>query len=488
MLCYSTTDPTKPARNQRGLSADANPEFDRPLREGCKRFIVTAAQNATPVHRKFFEALKQCAKHLKAELLVIPLRYKNPTSRWTLSQENEETWEPELVPYLYNQRAHLNKNLVVLGDVKVQPTASEPLSGFEAMTAGESCIIGHTKLQLRAVPTPSHKMAKLLTTTGAVTVANYTDSKAGKKGEFHHTLGAVMVEIDEHKFHLRQLNAIKSTGEFTDLQTLWTPLGPRRADRPLAVVFGDTHVDFVDPSVEQATYGRGGIVETLKPLHLVWHDLLDGYSCNPHHEGNPFILFAKRAAGRDDVMKEVDRAIGYVKERTPKGTKSVVVSSNHDDFLRRWIMTNDWRTDPTNAEFYLRTALAMLNTAKIVNGRGTMYDSPFPHWVRQWAPAIRCLSTDESFVLGGVELGMHGDRGPNGVRGSIRNLRRIGIRSVIGHSHTPGIEEGCYQTGTSTRLRLEYNSGPSSWLNTHCIVHADGKRQLITIIDGKWRM
>jgi hypothetical protein len=35
---------------------------------------------------------------------------------------------------------------------------------------------------------------------------------------------------------------------------------------------------------------------------------------------------------------------------------------------------------------------------------------------------------------------------------------------------------------------LEYTAGPSSWLNTHCLLHADGKRQLIHIIDGKWRL
>jgi hypothetical protein len=100
---------------------------------------------------------------------------------------------------------------------------------------------------------------------------------------------------------------------------------------------------------------------------------------------------------------------------------------------------------------------------------------------------VRVLDEDESFRLGGVELGMHGDRGPNGSRGSIRNLRRIGVKSIIGHSHSPGIDEGCYQVGTSTRLRLEYNHGASSWLNCHCILHADGKRQLVVIVDGYWR-
>jgi hypothetical protein len=67
------------------------------------------------------------------------------------------------------------------------------------------------------------------------------------------------------------------------------------------------------------------------------------------------------------------------------------------------------------------------------------------------------------------------------------NLRRIGARTVIGHSHSPGIEEGCYQTGTSSMLRMGYNSGPSSWLHAHCIIYPNGKRSLAVVVDGKWR-
>ena len=47
--------------------------------------------------------------------------------------------------------------------------------------------------------------------------------------------------------------------------------------------------------------------------------------------------------------------------------------------------------------------------------------------------------------------------------------------------------DGVYQVGTSSRLKLEYNSGPSSWLHTHCCIYPNGKRTLITIIDGQWR-
>jgi len=484
--CYSTTNPGGQMTDRKGNVSKRPIVFKRPMRPDAKTFIITAAQNATPVHEEFWACLQTARKALNAELVVVPIRYKNPTSRWTASQNNEETWAQQVQPYLYNARLTLNRNLLLLGDIKTQPTASDPLSGFESISGQESAIIAHTKLQLRSIPTPANKMAKIITTTGACTVPNYTDSKAGKKGEFHHALAALIVEIDGPIFHLRQVNFDKKSGSFTDLETRYGPVRARRAPRPLALVMGDTHVDFIDPKVEAAT---DKIIGMLEPQNLIWHDLLDGYSANPHHKGNPFNAYAKRMAGADKVKEEVFRAIDHVTAKTPDGTRSIIVSSNHDDFLRRWVVNTDWREDPTNAEFYLSTAWAMIRDTKMGPG-GTEYPSPFPYWFkqRQSRPDFICLKGNESFVLGGVELGLHGDRGPNGAKGSARNLRRIGVRSIIGHSHSPEINEGCYQVGTSTRLRLEYNSGPSSWLNAHCLLHADGKRQLIIIVGGKWRL
>lgn len=462
--------------------------FERKLPKDTKRIIVTAAQNATPVHARWWATLEMMARCLGAELVVIPLRYKNPTSQWSGSQRNAEHWAAEVRPYLCNMRMNINRNLMLLGDIKIQPTASSPLTGADALSHAASGIIGHTKLQMRCVPTPSNKMAKILTTTGACTVENYTDSRAGRIGEFHHSLSAVIVELDGSHFHLRHVHWSEKHGAATDLGSEWSPTGHVAARPPLALVMGDTHVDAIDPFVERATFGPDGIVQQLRPLNLVWHDLLDAYSCNPHHLGNPFSRIAKRQAGRDSVRAEVDRAIRFVAERTPEGATSVVVGSNHNDFLRRWVLNTDWRHDPVNAEFYLETALAMTRGTRLM-GHGTEYPDPFGYWLRKAnIPRTTVLGADESFVLGGVELGMHGDRGPNGARGSAANLRRIGVRSIVGHSHTPCIDEGCYQVGTSTHLRLEYNAGPSAWLNTHCLLHADGKRQLVTIVDGKWRL
>ncbi len=489
VFCYTTTNPELPERDAKSNSSPRAPRFTRPLGEigATKRYIVTAAQNATPVHTGFMDALKVACKHLDAELIIIPLRYKNPTSRWSASQANDEQWAEETLPYLYNQRKKLNPNLVLLGDVKTQPTASSPLTGFEGLTHGESAIIGHTKLQLEVVPVPAGKFPKIMTTTGACTVPNYTDSKAGKLGEFHHSLGAALVEVEGKRFYLRQLLADKD-GAFTDLDTVYSASGVKKAPPALGLVMGDTHVTFTDPKVRDATFGPGGIVDTLNPDALIWHDVFDGYSVNPHHNGNPFTAMAKHSSSYGDVRKEVENTIAYLDTHT-QGRKSVVVSSNHDNFLARWVMREDWKyTGKSNAEFYLQTALAMLESTRIDN-TGTVYADPFKHWVGKLSknPGVRCLNTDESFTLAGVECGMHGDRGPNGARGTIKNLSRLGSRVIVAHAHTPGIQEGAYQVGTSTG-RLEYAQGPSSWLNAHAVVYASGKRSLIFVIDGSWRL
>jgi len=131
----------------------------------------------------------------------------------------------------------------------------------------------------------------------------------------------------------------------------------------------------------------------------------------------------------------------------------------------------------------------MAESAKMSESGASCLD-PFVYWMREKLSCVdRCEFPvrDESVSIAGIECGMHGDKGPNGARGNIRSFGRIGVKSVIGHSHTPGVVDGVYQVGTSSRLRMEYNGGPSSWMHTHCAIYKNGKRSLLFIIKGKWR-
>ncbi|HET8686678.1 MAG TPA: hypothetical protein VFM18_08440, partial [Methanosarcina sp.] len=72
-------------------------------------------------------------------------------------------------------------------------------------------------------------------------------------------------------------------------------------------------------------------------------------------------------------------------------------------------------------------------------------------------------------------------------KGSIQNLSKLGEKAIVGHSHSPGILGGCWQVGTLSKIDLDYTSGASGWIHTNCIIHENGKRQMINVINGKWR-
>lgn len=480
---YQTTDPEAPYRGK------GEPEkkltFEQRVAKTAK-LVITWAQNATPVHTGFLEALKAYCLVNGAMLLVIPGRYKNPTSRWDASQRNEQWWAPELSQYLVNQRKTLNKNLVLLGDIHTQPTATTPLSGFESITHGESGILGHPKFQMVTIPTPHKRLPKILTTTGAITIENYTDTKAGKKGEFHHVIGAVVVELDKPKdgvFHLRHINA-REDGAFCDLDKSYFPDGSVRDAGPYqGLVFGDAHARFADPSVVRATFGRSGLVDRLDPKVLVFHDLLDAYAVNPHHEGNPFIAQAKHKGAFDEIQEEIDFTLDWLQAKIGQ-RQAVIVPSNHDDMLSRWMKRVDWREDPLNAEFYLETALYMVQQTRMTTSGADVPD-PFLYWVaKAGLDNVRCLQRNESFTIAGIECGLHGHEGPNGARGTMKNLSKLGCKVISGHSHTPGIEAGHYRTGTMTPLSLEYTGPVGSWLNAHVSIDPMGKRHIHICVDG----
>lgn len=461
--------------------------YDRPLHKGTNRYIITAAQNGTPEDKDFWAVLQFISATVGAEILVVPLRYKNPTSRWTASQKNDEWWSPTLRPYLWSKRIELNPNLMLLADIPTQPTAADPLGNADSISKSSSGIIGHTRVQTRSVATPQNKMAKLMMTTGACTVANYTNSRVGKvNGEFHHSLSALVVEIEGKTFYARRLHFDTKTKSVTDYGVRYHANKRETAPPALSIVCGDMHVRRACKRSVDGIFAPGGSLDVTRAKHVFYHDLLDGETHNPHEADDPFARIARVKGGMADVREEVEEAIDFVADRVRKGMLSVIVGSNHDDFLRRWIHKADWKVDPINAEFYLETALQMARGSRMARN-GASVPNPFIYWFeKEGIPGTKCLYPGQSFVLGGIEHGFHLDKGPNGARGSIKNMRRLGVKVVGGHSHSPGEDEGASQAGTNSILDPRYTGGaPSSWLNADILVNADSKRQLLVKINGK---
>lgn len=483
---------------------------ERKFNKKKKRFIITWAQNNTPVHEKFLRNIEAYAKKVNADIHIIAGRYQNPTS---IFSDSEEVWHPRVAKYLDAARHDVHKYLSIMSDVKVQPTATNPMTGMQGMSGINSCVFGSPKVQMEMIPVLEGCSAKMMMTTGACTISNYTDSKAGKKGEFHHTLGFVIIEIkNDEIFFSRQVTATDD-GDFIDLYSSVEFIGkeeamefPTVSDKlewinnnfgsdPIeitgatkitkisnieAIVLGDLHYGHEDPKVMKATFS---LLDNLKPEHVVLHDVFDGNSISHHEMKDPFAQYRKEVRKTNSLKDEIKYMLEGL-EKFKKFKNVVIVRSNHDDFIDRWLKNNDWRKLPTYAnslEYMEFSRILLQQYAESDEVKGVI-----PELINRKFPKYITLSRSDSYIVNDWELAQHGDIGSGGSRGSLEQFRKLNTKIIIGHSHSPGRKDGAMQVGTSTILRVGYNVGASGWLQSHVIIHKNGKAQHINFIKGEY--
>jgi hypothetical protein len=444
-----------------------------------KRFIITWAQNNTPVHKKFLTNIETYAKHIDATIHVILGRYKNPTS--VFEKIDEEFWVSEINEYGDANRHDIHKYVSILSDVKIQPTAVNPMTGLQSISGLNSSVFGSPKVQMEMIPVLDGNKPKMMLTTGSVTLMNYTDSKSGKKGEFHHTFGFVIVEIkDDETFFIRQVTAHDKTGNFSDLFYRVENGIVKKLDSISTIVFGDMHYGNHDQEVIDLTMG---MLKTITPTHVILHDVFDGNSITHHEIKDPFIQYGKELSGANDLEKEINIMLDGL--RCFENFENVViVRSNHDDFLDRWLKNEDWKKQPSfkNSRLYMKFSDMLLDQYgkdpyKVIGVIPAIINSEFPKY--------KTLSRSASYSVKDWELGQHGDIGSNGSRGSLLQFRKLNTKIIVGHYHSPGRKDGALAVGTSTKMRVGYNIGPSSWLQSHVIIHNDGKAQHINFVRDK---
>lgn len=446
---------------------------ERKFNKKKKRFIITWAQNSTDVHENFISNIEAYAKFINAGIHIIAGRYKNPTSVFTDKQY--DVWSDRILQYLDAGRHEVHKHMWIMSDVKIQPTAVDPMTGLQGMSGINSCVFGSPKVQMETIPVLEGNLPKLMMTTGACTLKNYIDSKSGKKGEFHHTLGFVIVEIkDEEIFFSRQITATDD-GNFTDLYFKVKDGNVERIESVAAAVLGDLHYGQHDERVLSKTMD---LFKIIKPENVILHDVFDGLSINHHESKDPFIQYQREIEGTNSLRSEIESMLQGLEKF--KDYNVSIVRSNHDDFLDRWLKNTDWRKANTlkNSVEYMEFSALLL--------KGEAPKGVIPYLINQRFPNFITLGRSDSLIINGWELAQHGDIGSNGSRGSLVQFRKLNTKIIVGHYHSPGRKDGALAVGTSTKLRVNYNLGPSGWLQSHVIVHHDGKAQHINFIRGEF--
>lgn len=460
------------------------------------RYILTSAQSNTHVHDAFWDNLMAMIDELDATLYCASYTYNlsafgKASVKRGKDKSDESDGEPwydhRVLPYFdqSDQRIELAPGLIWCGEHNTLPTAQRPLSGLEGHTGANSGIYPHAKMAMQSVPTAHKDHHKFLYTTGSVTQMNYIQKRAGILAEHHHVYGALLVEVSsDGDWWVRQLNA-GDDGAIYDLDMKVVNGKVFRGINVEMITWGDIHAAFLDQNVRDGGWEQGGMLDTLRPRYQVMHDLVDFRARNHHDRNDPHKQFKRFIEGMDNVEGEMQETAQFLHEAHRDWCSTIVVNSNHDNAFMRWLREANFKTDPTNALYYLEAQVAVYQAI-----RDRDHNWLCTEWAMERAKApkgVRYLRQDESWIHLGIEHGMHGDLGPNGARGTPMNLSKMGSKGNTAHTHSAAILDGQYVAGTSSKLDMEFNSGSSSWSHSHIVTYENGKRAIVTMRNGRWK-
>lgn len=471
-------------------------------------FILTAAQDGTEIHHDFWAALKVYADYLEdCEILVSGFTYNKKLFENHDERAEGVYFHEEIDEYIIHNTAFIGDQLAFCGEMNTLPTAVRPLSGFQTYTRSRWGVFPHVKVQLESVPTMKNALTKQIMTTGAITLPNYVRKKAGIKAEFDHIIGAVLVALNpDGSFWCRHLQATSAEdGSFYDLDCHVTSAGVTEGHRVAGITYGDVHIEKVDPEVAMATWGydtktRTACFDTaaksvkgfLRPEFEFFHDICDFSTRNHHNIGDHHFILSSYLSGRDKVEDDLGLVADFLSAVLEPETISVVVQSNHDNAYAKWVKTgikSGVQRDPANYRFWLKSEAMYCDYLAAGVKEPPIFEVMIKSLMKErtGAPSEDVIfhPEDTSFVVAGIECGMHGHLGANGAKASPTAFERMGSKSNTGHVHSPGITSGNYRSGVCS-LEMGYNKGLSSWAITHTVIYPNGRRTLITFMNGQF--
>ena len=460
-----------------------------------KTFVITSAQQEAAPHKGFEESIKRYLDDKGAEFVLLDMQGRTVKEEGLHDDLNEYLDDLKAGGIDY-RRAHQTKNKMVdangdrislklneniqIGIFNVLPQMDDPVTSLDKYASSDAAtIFASPKMRMKIVPN-GQDYPKVLITTGALTLPSYRVNRQAQKAWRDHRFGAVIVEIDGNKkYHFRHVEAVASTGAFTDLGMNYSRKGIERIPTK-ALVLGDWHVGDTSEEVRDATFR---LFKELNPEKIFLHDFFNGHSINHHERENIIMRVRNWEASRgifEDEVKQCYDELQEISKRIGDDAVAYVVASNHHDFITKYLKNTDWvGADLFNYRFSQKVIEKLMDGAKDPLYAALSVIGELPK-------NVKFLDRNEDHYVKGYQLAKHGDKGGNGARGSLRGMEKSYAKVIHGHTHVPERLRDAMSVGTSTDLRLEYNTGDSGWLQSHAAVYGDGKAQHINIIDGKY--
>jgi len=428
-------------------------------------FVVTSACAGAVANKPFLSALESYCKLHRAKLLILPMR-----AHRQFLENQPDFYDTVFEKYIEAGQMighfRFNANLEAR-DFHLNPQQRVPLTGLDTLQ-GPSLIVAHPQMHMKLLATGNRQShSRMLTTTGVCTNPDYQVNRLGTLADLDHNIAALSIQLDGDIFHMRQLIA-DTDNSFVDLGQRYHSNGTTSSECATAIVLGDLHPGQHDPGA--IAFGLG-LIEMFKPAAVFCHDSFNGHSIS-HHFDKHTVTKAREFVTLKHELHVTKEILDAIRLKAGAG-KTMIVASNHDQWLDRWVEEGRYLKEPQNFKLGLAAAWAMSEGNSPLR---TLIDAENQlHW----------LSRNEDLHIDGVNLACHGDAGTNGAKGSAGGFAKTHGKMTHGHTHTSSINRGVWSVGTSSLLRMGYNTGASTWDHCHCIQYKGGLRQLVRLVDGR---
>lgn len=481
-----------------------------PKKGHINRYLLTSIQNNTMLHPGFNNLLAyrdwlDDRPTGNCELIVGTFSYQKnaygskAVKRGTLDPHRSEPewYAPEAEEFIQDKSVELAPGLIWCGEQNILPTNKNPLTGMDGYNGRASNIVPHAKIAMESIASMPDEGTKFNYATGTMTQRNYIQKRMGIIAEQSHNYGALLVEVDSNgSWWVRQLelgndDSIMDIGP-ADYQGVYVQLGEVHPEQVVSSwTWADYHAAGMDPAVHEMAWGKGGMLDTHRCDTQFMGDVLSMRSRSPHEEHDFHRTFTKMIEGENEVEEEVQLTADLLSKSMRRWCETIIVQANHDDHLTQWLNFADFRKDPANARYFCELQARLLQALEDGDRDFKIMEHALVRADINISNAY-FLGTDESYVIlkdidgAGIECALHGHRGPNGARGSTKNLTKLGRKVTKGHDHKATIDGNVHSVGTCT-LNEPYAHGPGSWSVTHSATYRNGSRALLTCWNGRWR-
>lgn len=487
------------------LHPDVTRQEKLPKKGHRRYFILTSAQNNTHVHPAWNNILAYSQwlnglPNTTCDIMVGTYSYQisayGPKAvkrgSFDARKSHEGLWyAPEILKHVVDDNVEIAPGLVWCGKHNVLPTAKDPLLDMETFNGRKSNVVPHAKQEMRSVASMPDEATKFNWSTGTITQRNYIQKKAGIVAEQGHEYGAVLVGVDsDGNWYVRFL-AIGADDEIMDIgpagyQGVIVQAGMVEEAHVTGYVYwGDIHVAEADPWAIELAFGKGGMLDQLRPEHQFMGDVFS-MRASSHHEWKDFhTKYRRRQQEQSNVKKELqDTADFLVMAERPFCTTHVLASNHHDHF-QKWLNAFDFRTDLENAKTFCWYNFHYLDA---IDRNDEAFDLLEFALTEQGAPkSVDFLARNQSFVCYGAECSLHGDMGANGSKGSTKGLKKLGRPVNKGHDHQAAKMGGSMSAG-AMGLNFDYMNGPSAHSISQIVGFLNGERTIVTFWKGKFRV